>query len=112
MIVCDKCGKYYRRKVSRTETAWNCSTYLTMGKAHCHTKQVPEDIALVSFDNLDISKNMTPSISSVRQPRLQLGYLSAEALFEKISDPSLPNKKTLLDTELIIRESSTLPGAC
>lgn len=80
----------------------------------CHllNKQVPEDIALVSFDNLDISKNMTPSISSVRQPRLQLGYLSAEALFEKISDPSLPNKKTLLDTELIIRESSTLPGAC
>lgn len=46
MIVCDKCGKYYRRKVSRTETAWNCSTYLTMGKAHCHTKQVPEDILL------------------------------------------------------------------
>ena len=48
MIVCDKCGKYYRRKVSRTETAWNCSTYLTMGKAHCHTKQVPEDILMKS----------------------------------------------------------------
>ena len=46
MIVCDKCGKYYRRKVSRTETAWNCSTYLTMGKAHCHTKQIPEDILM------------------------------------------------------------------
>lgn len=78
----------------------------------CHllNKRVPEDIALVSFDNLDISKNMTPSISSVRQPRLQLGYLSAEALFEKISDPTRPNKKTLLDTELIIRESSTLSG--
>ncbi|MEI3429222.1 MAG: recombinase zinc beta ribbon domain-containing protein [Christensenellales bacterium] len=47
MIVCDKCGKYYRRKVSRTETAWNCSTYLTMGKAHCHTKQVPEEDILM-----------------------------------------------------------------
>ena len=46
MIVCDKCGKYYRRKVFRTETAWNCSTYLTMGKAHCHAKQVPEDILM------------------------------------------------------------------
>lgn len=78
----------------------------------CHllNKRVPEDIALVSFDNLDISKNMTPSISSVQQPRLQLGYLAAEALFEKISDPSLPNKKTLLDTELIVRESSTITG--
>ena len=42
-IVCDKCGKHYRRKVSRSEVAWNCSTYLVYGKAQCHTKQIPED---------------------------------------------------------------------
>lgn len=78
----------------------------------CHLlhKNVPRDIALVSFDNLDISKNMIPSITSVSQPRLQLGYLAAEALFEKINDPTAPSKKTLLDTELIVRESSTLPS--
>ena len=42
-IICDLCGKKYRRKVSRTEVAWNCGTYLVFGKAHCHTKQIPED---------------------------------------------------------------------
>lgn len=79
----------------------------------CHLlhKNVPHDIALVSFDNLDISKNMIPSITSVSQPRLQLGYVAAEALFEKINDPASPSKRTLLDTELIVRESSTLPSA-
>ena len=45
-IVCAQCGKNYRRKVSRTEVAWNCATYLTYGKAQCHTKQVPEDILM------------------------------------------------------------------
>lgn len=42
-IVCDNCGKRYRRKISRTENAWNCATYLDLGKACCHTKQIPED---------------------------------------------------------------------
>lgn len=46
MIICDKCGKYYRRKVSRTEVAWNCATYLTLGKRQCHTKQIPEDLLM------------------------------------------------------------------
>ena len=56
-IVCDKCGKKYRRKVSRTEVAWNCATYLQYGKAHCHTKQIPEDILMqTTADVLGISE--------------------------------------------------------
>jgi hypothetical protein len=46
MIRCDKCGKRYRRKVSRSEVAWNCGTFLTFGKKHCHAKQIPEDILM------------------------------------------------------------------
>ncbi len=46
MICCGKCGKKYRRKVSRTETAWNCGTYLVYGKKHCQTKQIPEEILM------------------------------------------------------------------
>jgi hypothetical protein len=46
MIRCEKCGKRYRRKVTRSEVAWNCATFLTCGKKHCHTKQIPEDILM------------------------------------------------------------------
>ena len=46
MIRCTKCGRHYRRKITRSETAWNCGTYLTFGKAECHTKQIPEDILM------------------------------------------------------------------
>jgi DNA invertase Pin-like site-specific DNA recombinase len=46
MLRCDKCRKMYHRKVTRTETAWNCSTFLIYGKKHCHSKQIPEDILM------------------------------------------------------------------
>jgi site-specific DNA recombinase len=46
MIVCGQCGKHFKRKTTRGESAWNCATYLMMGKTHCHAKQIPEDILL------------------------------------------------------------------
>lgn len=70
-------------------------------------KKVPEEIAVVGFDNLEIAKILTPSLTSISQPKSQLGFMAAEAVFEKLADPSTPNKEILLDTELIVRESSS-----
>ena len=46
MIVCENCGKKYRRKIKRDEAFWQCSTYLKLGKKECHAKQIPEDILM------------------------------------------------------------------
>lgn len=43
-IVCSKCGKNYKRKTTHGRIFWNCSTYLKLGKAFCHAKQIPEGI--------------------------------------------------------------------
>lgn len=43
MIVCGGCGKHYRRKVTKTGPVWICSTFNTMGKAYCPSKQIPEN---------------------------------------------------------------------
>ena len=42
LIVCGKCGKHYRRKVTATGPVWICSTYNSKGKAACPSKQIPE----------------------------------------------------------------------
>ena len=44
MIVCGNCGKKYRRKISAYENAWNCATYLTLGRDACPAKKIPEDV--------------------------------------------------------------------
>lgn len=42
-IICGNCGKAYNRKTTRGRVSWQCSTFLRLGKAHCHAKQIPED---------------------------------------------------------------------
>ena len=41
-IICAKCGKHYRRKVTATGPVWICSTFNSKGKAFCPSKQIPE----------------------------------------------------------------------
>ena len=48
IIVCRNCGNHYTRKVRNSRNKyrrvfWNCATFLTKGKAECHTKQIPDD---------------------------------------------------------------------
>ena len=76
----------------------------------CHLSgcKVPDQVAVVGFDNLEMAKILIPSLTSVNQPKTQLGFMAAEALIEKLADKHVPNKKILLETELIVRESSSL----
>lgn len=46
LIVCGKCGKHYRRKVTASGPVWICSTYNSKGKATCPSKQIPEPILM------------------------------------------------------------------
>ena len=67
---------------------------------------VPQDILVVGFDNIDFSMMTNPTITTVNQPSFQIGYSAAELLMESIEHPDIPPKSLTLDTELIIREST------
>lgn len=58
LITCAKCGKHYRRKITRTQAVWVCATYNMFGKEHCASKQIPEITldALVGEVAKDVSK--------------------------------------------------------
>ena len=47
-IMCDLCGKNYKRKTTLGKVAWNCTTFLRLGKEVCHTKQIPEDTLIAA----------------------------------------------------------------
>ena len=75
--------------------------------AHYCNLKVPNDILVIGFDNTNISQLSTPSITTISQPQFQLGFLASELLFEKIHNPLSEVKHINLNTELIIRESTT-----
>lgn len=69
--------------------------------------RIPQDLMIVGFDNIDVSYMFEPTITTVNQPKQQLGYMACELLVEQISNPEAPLKQLFLDTELIVRESTT-----
>ncbi len=68
--------------------------------------KVPDDIIVSGFDDVDFTGYTSPSITTVRQPLYQLGYLSAEVLIDKIEKKNTSVQHIILDTEFIVREST------
>lgn len=71
--------------------------------------KIPEDIAIVGFDDIPLAARLSPSLTTVRQPMRLEGQLAAEMLLERIkSNESIPRREHILNCELIVRESSGL----
>lgn len=69
---------------------------------------VPKDISVVGFDNIDIALMSDPSITTIRQPSYDIGYQACEILVEKIEKPNMPPRQIILETDLIIRGSTRM----
>ncbi len=66
--------------------------------------RVPEDIAIVGFDDSRLSPFLSPPLTTVRAPTEQVGHTAARLLFDLIKDQPT-EAVTLLPTEIIIRRS-------
>ena len=70
-------------------------------------KRIPQDIALVGYDDIEISKYLFPPLTTVRQPSYQIGETAASILLDKLqSDANGELKRVVLKPELIIRETT------
>lgn len=69
---------------------------------------VPDDIAIVGFDDVIASHMANPSITTVRQPTTQLGTLATEMVIKQIENNADDIQSLILGTELVIRQSTTL----
>jgi DNA-binding LacI/PurR family transcriptional regulator len=73
-------------------------------------KRVPEDVAIIGFDNNFPSTLVTPSLSSVNLPKYDMGYQAVELLIQRIHDPDRARSVIMLDSELIVRQSTSAEG--
>ncbi|MEU5274915.1 LacI family DNA-binding transcriptional regulator [Streptomyces asoensis] len=69
-------------------------------------RRVPDDVAVVGFDDSIIARHTNPSLTSVRQPVEEIGTTIARILLAEIADPQVPRQHVVLPTELVVRESS------
>lgn len=66
---------------------------------------VPNDIAVVGFDDLPPSRHSNPKLTTVRQPILRFGASAVEVLIDIILNSNEQTRQKLYGTELIIRDS-------
>ncbi len=67
-------------------------------------KRVPEDVAVVGFDDQRLSSYLTPPLTTIRAPTERVGYEAAQQLV-KLIRAGQAKRLTLLPTEMIIRRS-------
>jgi len=72
---------------------------------------VPKDFSVVGFDDIDIARHYLPALTTIWQPRMELGEIGAQMLIERLENKAshTPQPAKVLPVELIIRETTARP---
>lgn len=70
-----------------------------------HGIRVPEDLAVTGFDDTFFAEYISPALTTVRQPILEMGSLAMEKLIQMVEGHPLASTHVILPVSLIIRES-------
>lgn len=74
--------------------------------AHTTGIEIPRDLKVVGFDNAELSTMLTPTLTTVNQPRYRMGYSACRILIDLLAGYELGSRSMVLETELIVREST------
>jgi len=70
-------------------------------------KSVPEDVSVVGYDDIDFAANANVPLTSISQPKYQLGYAAAELVISECEDPAKHvHQRVEFQPQLIIRQST------
>ncbi|MFE4329125.1 LacI family DNA-binding transcriptional regulator [Streptomyces sp. NPDC056831] len=69
-------------------------------------RRIPDDVALIGFDDSAVARHMDPALTSVRQPIEEMGRTMARVLLQEIAGENQERPQIVLPTELIVRDSS------
>lgn len=72
---------------------------------HALGVRVPQDVALVSFDDVPWAENLNPPLTVVAQPAYELGVQAVELLRRRFAQPDAPFQTVILQPRLIVRAS-------
>jgi LacI family transcriptional regulator len=72
---------------------------------------VPEDLAVVGFDDTRVASMTRPRLTTVRVPMSSMGAAAIDLLCQRFDEPKRPAAKLILQSELVVRDSCGAPAA-
>jgi DNA-binding LacI/PurR family transcriptional regulator len=105
----------YLKNGKKFTAIFSASDYMALGAMHAFHDagiRVPDDIALIGYNNMEFTQFVQPSLSTVERPRTEIGREAVKVMMNLINDRGM-GKETdpihiKIKPELIIRESSVI----
>ncbi|MEU8522927.1 LacI family DNA-binding transcriptional regulator [Streptomyces sp. NPDC048577] len=69
-------------------------------------RTVPDDVAVVGFDDIPMARHTEPPLTTVRQPMRRMGETAAGLLLAALAGEVIPSEPVVLPTELVVRRSA------
>ncbi|MDF7679543.1 ribose operon transcriptional repressor RbsR [Enterobacteriaceae bacterium ESL0689] len=67
---------------------------------------IPQDMALIGYDDIELARYMTPPLTTIHQPKDELGELAVDILIHRLAQPQQTQQRLQLTPELIVRGSA------
>ncbi|OAJ93485.1 substrate-binding domain-containing protein [Vibrio bivalvicida] len=87
-----------------------CNDMMAMGVINAANEQgirIPQDLSIIGYDDIHIAKFMSPSLSTIHQPKYRLGKAAVEALLKKLDGSSTDTQVVQLEPTLVKRSTVT-----
>jgi LacI family transcriptional regulator len=82
------------------------SAHGAMGALSEMGRRIPQDVAVVGFDDIALAAHTQPPLSTVHQPLREMGAAAARTLLAHFEGTPLPNRPTVIPTSFVIRAST------
>jgi len=67
--------------------------------------RIPQDMAVMGYDDIELARYMTPPLSTIHQPKDELGQLAIDTLLHRMANPDASQQLLVLTPELMARAS-------
>ena len=100
-------------RLGRQPTAVVCSNDWTaigaLHAVHAAGLRVPEDISIVGFDDIPLTRYTNPSLTTVRMTASDVGATAFNALYRLIGEDAVEGDVYQIPTKLVVRDSTARP---
>lgn len=67
--------------------------------------KIPQDLSIIGYDDIHLTKYITPSLTTIHQPKHQLGKTAVDTLLSRLENPDAPQQVIQLEPTLVERHS-------
>ncbi len=83
----------------------NLMTLGALQTIHERRLKIPDQIAVIGFDDMPWATSLNPPLTAVAQPAEEIGRTAAQLLLSRLQEPGRPVRQVVLSTRLIVRSS-------